>query len=244
MINPMNFLILSSDELIIFSKEVLTIMDAKKVKTPALMQFIHKTSQMLVLFQGALEREKKNPFALLSIEKEAARDSAYIGFCLFLDAASHRTTAGWSVASSIILEVIRRNNWSNTTLGYKADSAVLTNIILEIRSKCNTELAHIGGTDWLDELDAAQIAFNTASHQKVKTTYYDEPTICKIRPQLTTSLKSLFSMISVLQLDAPIPDFATIETALNELIISSLTCINITGPRAETRKKSMVSTAG
>lgn len=243
MIETVNFALLPSDELFTFTKRALPIVEAKKEQIYGLEPFYAKTSQAFALYQSALERETKSPFTLLLARKDAVRDPAFMAFRTYVEAASYRATPGWADAANKILEVVRRHGWSAVALGYKAETAVLTNIVSEIRNKCVDEINLIGATEWLNELDAAQQDFDAVAHQSITEAPVGEPTIAGIRPALTNSLKSLFSMISLLQSTTPTDELAALETALNELIVRSLSTVKAADTRAENAKKEEVQKA-
>ena len=236
MINSLNFSLFPSDELFTFAKGALTIVEPQKEQTPALAPFIDKATTSLTNYQSALEREKKNPFTLLLAEKDGIRDAAFMAFRTLAEAASYRAKPGWNAAASKLLEIIRRQGWSAASLGYKAETAAITNIISEVKTKCAAELTLIKASEWLEELETAQQAFDTATHQSVTNTPTGEPTIWEIRPQLTNALKALFSMISLLQSATPTPELAATETAINELIVRSLSTVKAADTRADNKK--------
>ncbi len=237
MIASLNFSLFPSDELFTFAKGSLTIVETKKDQATGLVPFFDKASQVLVLYQSALEREKKNPFTRLLAEKDSLRDAAFMAFRTYIEAASYRATPGWAAAATKILEIVRRHGWSAAALGYKAETAVITNIVSELRNKCADELALLGVAGWLDELDAAQQDFNGVFHESVVAAPNGEPTVWEVRPQLTAALKSLFSMISLLQSATPTESLASLETALNELIVRSLATVKAADTREENQKK-------
>jgi len=237
MINSLNFSLFPSDEFFTFAKGTLTIVETKKDQIPGLVPFFYKTSDTFVLYQSALEREKKNPYTVLVAGSDTTRDSGFWAFRTYVEAASYRLIPSWAAAATKILDVIHRHGWTAYGFGYKAETAAITNIISEIRNKCADELALIGATDWLNELEAAQQAFDAVFHQSVTAAPKGEPTIWEVRPQLTTSLKSLFSMISLMNSGTPSDDLASLETSLNELILRSLSTVKAAGTRAENAKK-------
>jgi hypothetical protein len=237
MIASVNFALFPSDELFTFTKRALTIVETKKDQIPGLEPFYAKTSETFALYQRALERETKNPFTLLLAAKDAVRDSAFMGFRTYIEAASYRAIPGWTDAANKILEIIRRHGWSAAVFGYKAETAAITNIISEVRNKCADELALIGANDWLNELEAAELDFDAVAHQSVNEAPAGEPTIVGVRPALTNSLRSLFSMIALLNSSTPSDTLTALETALSELIVRSLATVKAAGTRAENQKK-------
>jgi hypothetical protein len=239
MINSLNFSLFPSDEFYTFSNGAVTIVEEKKDQTPALLPFIDNSTQLVVSYQSALERERKNPFTLLLAEKDAVRDSAFMAFRTYTEAAGYRNMEGWHNAASKVLEVIRRHGWSAASMGYKAETAALEGAISELKLKCADEISLMGSTEWLDEVDAAQKDFADVAHQSVINAPIGVPTLIDVRPALTQSLRALFSMISLLQSNTPSDALKAIETALNELIIRSLSTVKAADTRAGNQKKAV-----
>lgn len=236
MINSLNFSLFPSDEFFTFAKGVLAIVGPQKGQTPGLEPFVNKATTSLTSYQSALEREKKNPFTLLLAEKDGIRDSAFMAFRTLTEAASYRAKPGWNAAANKIIEIIRRHGWSAASQGYKAQTAALTNMVSEIKGKCTAELTLIQATDWLEELEAAQQDFDAVAHQSITEAPTSEPTVVSARPVLTNSLRSLFSMISLLNSGTPSEELTTLETAINELIVRSLATVKAADTRAENLK--------
>lgn len=236
MIQSINYSLFPSDEFFTFAKAAIAIVELRKDLIPGVQPFYAKTVESLTEYQSALERERKSPFTKLLAEKDAARDAAFMAFRTLAEAAGYRAKPGWPAASSKIVEIIRRQGWSAASLGYKAETAAITSIISEVKTKCAEELTLIKASDWLDELEAAQQAFEVVAHESVTATPAEGPTIWQVRPQLTNAVKSLFAMISLLQSATPTPELAATETAINELITRSLATVKAADTRAENKK--------
>lgn len=237
MITTVNFSLFPSDELFTFSKGVLAIVEPKKEQITALTPFVEKAARSVTLYQSALERERKNPFTLLLVKADSKRDSSFMAFRMYIEAATYRNMEGWYAAASKIAEIIRRHGWSAASFGYKAETAALTNIISEVKTKCAAELVLTAAIEWLTELETAQQAFDDVFHQSVTAAPTNEPTVWEVRPALVNSIKSLLSIIALLQSGTPSRDLSALETALNELIVRSLSTIKAAGTRAENAKK-------
>lgn len=236
MITTVNFSLFPSNELFTFAKGSLSVVNEKKEHIPAIFPFAEKANQMLIIYQSALERERKNPFTSLLATTDADRDSSFYGLRTYFEATGYRKLEGWNAASEKLMEIIRRHGWSAASMGYKAETAALTNIISEIKTKCASELELIGATEWLAELEATQLAFEEAFHRSITTMPTGEATVWETRPLLVNALRSLFSMISLLQSETPSEDLMTLETSLNELINRSLSTVKATGTRIENAK--------
>ena len=134
MITTVNFSLFPSNELFTFAKGAITIVDEKKEQIPAIVPFAEKAGQSLTMFQSALERERKSPFTLPLATADTKRDGSFYGFRTYVEATGYRDKEGWTEASTKMLEIIRRHGWSAALMGYKAETAVLTNIISEIKN--------------------------------------------------------------------------------------------------------------
>jgi len=237
MINSVNYSVFPADELFTFVRASLKLVDEKKSEVPSLVPFYDKANVHLVAYQAAMEREKKNPYTTVLAGKDGIRDGAFFAFRTFIEAAGYRQKEGWSAASSRIMEIIRRQGYSAAKLGYKAESAVLTNIVAEVREKCQAELTLTTATEWLDELDTAQLDFDTTFKQSIQAGSANEPTVWEVRPALVHSVKAVFSMIALIHANTPDPVLAELEASLNELIVRSLSTLKAAGTRNENQKK-------
>ncbi|NVO10322.1 MAG: hypothetical protein HXX16_10205 [Bacteroidales bacterium] len=237
MISTTNFSLFPSDELFTFAKGALTIVEEKRTAIPSLIPFLDKANQQLSLYQNALERTKKNPYTELQAEKDSLRDDSFMVLRTYMEAMSYRAKAGWSAAATKILEVIRRHGWNAASMGYKAETAAINSITSELRGKYATEIVFLNAEELLAELEADQRAFEETSHLNVKNAPTSEPTIWEVRPTLSNSLKSLFTLISLLNTSAPSRDLSTLESVLNELIVRSLSTVKANETRSENQPK-------
>lgn len=236
MINTTNFSLFPSDELYTFAKRALAIVEEKRTGVPTLIPLLDRTTQQFSLYQNALEREKKNPYTSLLSAKDHLRDAAFMVLRTYAEAMSYRIKEGWASASQKIIEVIRRYGWSAASFGYKAESAAINNMTAELRGKCATEVQLINAEEYLAELEAAQKDFESVAHLSVTNAPSGDPTIWDVRPNLSNSLKSLFSLISLLNASTPSNDLAMLETTLNELVVKSLASVKAADTRTEKQK--------
>jgi len=135
------------------------------------------------------------------------------------------------------LGVFRKHDWSAYRLGYKAKSGVINNIISEIRTKYATELALIGGTVLLDELEMAQNEFEAAAKQFVEVATTNEPTVAEARPELIAALRALFQFVGLQQIATPSENLTALINTLNELINTSISTLKASDTRSENQKK-------
>lgn len=238
MITILNFTLFSSKELFTFGKNALALAEAKNSSIPALQPFLTNAKTRLSAFQSALERESKNPAVQLQSEKDKIRIDAFMAFRNFIESGTTRRKEGVSAASTDIVGVIRKHSWTVQLLGQKARTAVINNIVSEIKTKHAAQLATTGAAELLDELEQAQHDYETTAKQVVETaSENNEPTVSETRPELIAALKSLFQIISLQEISAPSADVTALIAALNEHITASLATVKASDTRAENAKK-------
>lgn len=236
MINSINYSLLPSNEFYTFNLRVLEIFKGKDLNGTGIDVFVNRVKTASEPFGKAFERESKNPFTEKLALADSGRDEGFFGFRNYVEACSHRSKEGWHDAAVKILEVVRKHGWSAAHFGYKAETAAITSIVSECRTKYEAELNLLSATDWLNELDAAQQAFETIMKESVVPSTDNGPTITETRPVLTEALKSLFSMID-LQYKATgktlLVDYAK---SINDLITQTMTSVKANATRADNKK--------
>ncbi|MEI6754061.1 MAG: DUF6261 family protein [Paludibacter sp.] len=238
MITSLNFSLFPSKELFTFGKNTLSIAETKKGSIIVIEPFLNNAKTRLATFQSAMERESKNPLIITQSEQDSVRIDAFMTFRNAAESATTRRKEGVSAAGIEIVATIRKHTWTIQTLGQKARTAVLNNIISEIKTKHAAQLILIGGTELMEELEQAQHDYETASTQVVESaSENNEPTVGESRPELIAALKALFQIISLQEIAAPSADVIALIAALNELIINSLSTVKASGTRAENAKK-------
>ena len=238
MISSLNYALFPSKELFTFGKNVLTLVETKKSGITVLSPFVDNAQTKLSAFQGALERESKNPLVKTQSEQDKVRIDAFMTFRNAAESATTRRKEGVPAAAADIVATIRKHTWTIQSLGQKARTAVLNNIISEIKSKHAAQLALIGAEELLEELEQAQKDYETASKKVVESaSANNEPTVAESRPELVAAVKALFQIISLQEISAPSADVTALIASLNELIINSLSTVKATGTRAENKKK-------
>jgi len=237
MITSVNYSFFPGNELHTFGTRTYTIVDAKKSDFPGVVPYLNNLEVKFNVFQSAQERESKNPATKLQGAKDERRNNAILSFRSYGESASLRPIEGWKNAGDAILGVIRKHDWSAHHLGYKAKSGVINNIISEIRTKYAAELALIGGTELLNELEIAQKEFEAAAKQFVEVASTNEPTVAEARPELIAALRALFQFIGLQQIAAPSEKLTALISTLNELINTSISTLKASDTRWENQKK-------
>jgi len=238
MISSLNFALFPSNELFTFSKNVIALAEAKKLKIPAIEPFLLNANTKTIAFQSALERESKNPLIKSQSDSDKIRIDAFMTFRNYSESATTRQKQGVPEAAAVIIATIRKHTWTIQSLGQKARTAAITNIISETKTKHAAELTLIGGNELLDELTHAELDYESA-FKKVQESIAtsNEPTVADTRPEAVAAIKALFQIVSLQEISAPSADVAALISSLNELITTSLSTVKATGTRAENNKK-------
>jgi len=235
MISSLNFALFPSNELFTFSKNVIALAEAKKLKIPAIEPFLLNANTKTIAFQSALERESKNPLIKSQSDSDKIRIDAFMTFRNYSESATTRQKQGVPEAAAVIIATIRKHTWTIQSLGQKARTAAITNIISETKTKHAAELTLIGGNELLDELTHAELDYESAFKESIATS--NEPTVADTRPEAVAAIKALFQIVSLQEISAPSADVAALISSLNELITTSLSTVKATGTRAENNKK-------
>jgi hypothetical protein len=236
MISNVNFSLFPSDELLTVTNESLAIVEPQKNINLAVTPFWEKAKTIRTLYQGAMERELKNPYTKAVSEKDQVRSESFMAFRTYVEACSHRRIPDWKEASNKILDVFRHYGWNVATMGYRAETATIINIISDLKNKYTAELALISGQDWMDELDTTEKEFDAIRNESLTNLPVDGPTVWEVRPQLVASLKAMFSMISLLNSSAPNEDLTAVENSLKELISTTLSSVKASRTRIKNAK--------
>ncbi len=237
MIETKNFTIIPTDELFTLTERTIELVTDVKLAVPSVVPLLENVCNTYVDFQAALEHEHSDPNTPLIKEKDKIRDNGFLAYRDYLVAAKHRLQPEWPVAAKKLITVVKQLGWTAYNLGYKAESAAIINIVIETRNKYSDELTTINATDWLNELDAAEQAFDTAVKQSLKEVKADDPIIKLVRPKVINDLKALYNFITLLQVGKANPELAALEISLNELVVKSLATAKAAKTRAENKKK-------
>jgi hypothetical protein len=238
MIASVNYSLFPGGELLTFARRSIAAAEAKKLQLPSLIPYLNNANAKCDAFQGAQERESKNPVTKQQAVKDGVRNDAFIAFRTHGESASARRKEGWSAAAESLLSVIRKHGWSAQLLGYKAKTGVLNTIISEIRTKYSAEVAFIGADELLDELEAAELDFEATANRFVEVAAAaNVPTVMETRPELIVAIRAMLQFIGLQQIAAPSDDLTALIATLNELIVSSLSTVRASDTRAENNKK-------
>jgi len=238
MIQKTNFSLFPSEELYSFSKKAIILVEEKKTTILAVEPFLGNTKPRLEDFKNALDREAKNPLVKIRTLKTTSQIDAFMALRKQAESASTRKKVGVSEAALVIIDVIRKYGWSLQSLGQKARLSQLDGLITELKTKHPEEVATIGATELLEELEQAQADYLIADTNAVRSeNNSSDPTVSETRQPLIESVRQLFQIISLQEVSAPSANVTALIASLNELITTSLATVKATDTRTENAKK-------
>jgi hypothetical protein len=234
MITSVNLSLFPSNELLTFVKGTISLVESKKMQLPAIYPFLDNVILKCNNYQGALERELKNPLIKLQSARDHVRSDDFVAYRDYCQSAETRRKPGWAEAAGRLLAVIRKHGWSAQTMGYKAKTAAITKIVSETRTKYQGDVILINADEWLRDLEMSETDFEEVIKQVASTNH--EPVVVETRPELMAALRALFQTVSLQQIAAPSAELDALTTQLNEFIVTSLTSVKAAGTRAENLK--------
>ena len=238
MIQSTNFALFPSEELYSFTKKSIILIDEKKTTVPAVEPFLSISKARLEEFKNALDREAKNPLVKIRTQKATDQIDAFMAMRKQAESASTRKKAGVAEAANSIIDLIRKYGWTLQRFGQKTRLTQLDGLISELKIKYLAEVALIGATELLEELEQAQADYLVADTNVVRSeNNSNDPTVTETRQPLTDSVKQLFQIISLQEVSSPSRNLIALITSLNELITTSLATVKATNTRAENAKK-------
>ena len=94
----------------------------------------------------------------------------------------------------------------------------------------------INATELLEDLETAEADFDNTMNESIKNQPTDQPTIGKVRPELTEALTDLYSMVWLLNKGTSSEDLKELQNSLNELIVLSLATVKAAITRSKNKK--------
>ncbi|TAJ13602.1 hypothetical protein DMA11_08570 [Marinilabiliaceae bacterium JC017] len=232
MIKTINYSLLLSRVLFTLAQRCLTLYNEFLTEDNGLKVFRDKLAEVFGHYAQAFERETSSPYTERKANKDNKRDNAFIAFRTYIEACSYHDFENWIEYAEDILAVIQKHGWTAYKLGYKKETAALTNLVSEIRNKHEVALNALSADIWLDELEAANEAFEAVKKESVTNTT-TEATISETRPELEQAMRSLFTMTDLLYQANPTDGLKKLITDLNELISQTMA----TAKAAATRRR-------
>jgi hypothetical protein len=224
MIANMNFTILGNKELFTFGQMLLTIADELIDESDSIGPFADNCRSAMTIFGKGFSLSTKNAYTEILEEKDVIRDKSFLAFRNYMESCTYRQKEGWAAAAEKITNVIRKHGWHASHMGYKAQSAALTSMIMELNEQFLAEVDFLGGREWLTEMETAQKDFETVMMESISSqSAQSDVTLTDIRPKVINAFKSLISIIDLRQQIANNEGLTKAVGRVNELITQTMT---------------------
>jgi hypothetical protein len=238
MIDSMNLKLVPSDELLTFAQRSVGIFSGILKTGHPLLSFFNKASVALDNYNKAMEREIKNPFTKLLVSGDFTRDNYFYAFRFYIEAFSYRMDNGYAEAANKILDIIHKHGWTAPSMSYKAQTAAVTMIIDEIKTKCMAEIKLLNADEWFKMVVSSQDSFEALQKESIKNSSNNGPTILETRPILIKTIKDLFKMTDLKLTEEPdSTEYKAYVNAINELISITMSTARANATRLANKKK-------
>ena len=238
MIDSMNVTLLQSDDLLTFGQRSVGIFSEVPKEKHALSSFVSKALVAEENYSKAFERESKNPYTPKLFEKDFVRDNRFYGFRYYVESFSFHPDVQIAEASNKILDIIRKHGWTAPSLSYKAQTAAVTKIISELKSKCWPEIDLVNAKDWFGFMETSQNDFEAVQKESVQNTKNNGPTLLETRSVMVKCIKDLFKMADLKLTEEPnSEEYKAYVSAINELISITMTTARANATRQANKKK-------
>jgi Family of unknown function (DUF6261) len=168
MIKKISLKQLVSTELYQFFSLILGIVDATNPTVSKIKPQRDALNDFLQKLQAAINKEKA--FALTKVLEalDTRRDDAISGLMMWITGLTKHPKAVTKEAAKIVKAYLDTHGNSIASQNYQTESAILAKIVADYNSNTpwKTALEGLGGKDWIDEIDAANTAFNTTYQQR------------------------------------------------------------------------------
>ena len=239
--NSLPYTILYSNEFYTSSKRIHGIL------TSTLTDNSYVTSLCSLLGTGISDMEKalgkalKSEFTPVLFQKDAERDSAYLGLRNFIKSYVHSRDSVKAGAAIKLLSVIENAGNNIYRLGYVDETAKLNALILSLKAgEMAQALQTTGATEWFQEMETAQLEFEKAYKEKVDMeSAIDYPLLKDSKNRIAKTLKALLSFVESNAELTP-AQYKPVEEKINEVITSIVSITRARITRVENEKKQVV----
>jgi len=218
MIKKMIFSLLHINELLAYSNEIKTYLQASGLESlpiqPLVVEFVAKQEKAL----AASNRSQSSQYTQWLRETDHRRDESFIAFRNLMEANTHRADEDIVRDAAAICRIIRGHGWSLYAEGQKVESAKLASLIKELELEENqTAITSLNSLLWYKEMVDDNSAYTQMVEDKAKTKAgevdYDTE---KLYKDLRLTCNDLFDSIEVLNRINPDPKYLEIANYCNE----------------------------
>jgi hypothetical protein len=212
-------------ELMTTAGRTLTAVAPVTSQEPFLQKIATKIEEDKNELEVALNRERGSEYTQQLMARDSGRDNAFTAFRDYVKACTRRSQPEIVDAAELIVNAIRKQGWTLYLSGYARETASLNMLFNDLSShELTAAIQTIGAQLWLDDLKAAQTAFEETYQTKVSTeTQIDYPALRDAKMQLGRHLNTLLDCIQILLCLGETETYEPIANQLNEIITDVMT---------------------
>ncbi|MUP39177.1 DUF6261 family protein [Labilibaculum euxinus] len=185
--------------------------------------FLKNTESTCEKFEYALQRDLVNPFTQLLFEADQKRDNRFLGFKGYVAIGKYHESEAWNKAAAEIEVLIDRYGGDLYKMAVAEETAVLDNLISDLNAEpYATAIRTIQGKEWMDFMVLANQEYKDLSLQRSELNNTNTNTLGDSRKPAVNAVKSLLSMISLLNQATANPVLSTLIEQLDNHIAKSM----------------------
>jgi hypothetical protein len=236
--NNFPYSILDSSELYASATRIYPILNAGLTTDKYITNSLPFLQSGLTDMEKALGKNLKSSFTSVLLEKNKARNEAFLGFRDFVSAYTHSSNATKKLAAINLQTIVHTTGNTIYKLG-KADETTQMNALITALKV--TEPAQwiqtIGAADWFTEVQTSELAFETENTAKANTeSTINYPLLNNSKAQVVTWLTSILSYVDS-NTTHDSKTFTPVVKAIDEVITDIVTIARARITREENEKK-------
>lgn len=226
--------ILSSTELFTTAKRIVDVSKSSLGDNPYVAKLCTFIEQGNSDLQKALGRTFTSDFTMLLYNMDEARDHAFIGFRVFVDAFTHSAIPAKKAAANTLAAIFENIGNTVYSLGYAVETAKIKTLITKLSVPvAQVAIETIGATEWHDQLTTSQEAFENVYMGKVDAIpTVNVPLIKDSRTLIAKYLGSLLNYIGT-NSDFDNANYDPIKTKIDEIVTETVAIARARSTRKE-----------
>ena len=176
-------------------------------------------STLLQREDSALEKIRKSILTDPITTADSLRDSIFRGLELIVEGYMHSVVVVEVEAANVIRIVT--NHYGNVTKkSYNEETALIHNLVRDLRERCDSALNTLNLVRWVDDLDAANTAFDNLMNERYEETASQNiENVREVRRAMDTVYQQLIAAIEVgAQLAAGSDAYAALINEINQRV--------------------------
>lgn len=201
MLNELHASLLSPTELSTTATRMHALVANAKLNEPFIKNLNDMVESDNTDLETALGRYRFSDFTPMMLEKDKARDDAYVALRDYLAACSRRQDPTVVAAANLLVNIFRNRGWTLYNLGYTQESAALKLLFNDLETpEATAALKTLNAEGWYNDVKTTQSAFEEVFNQKITAeARADYPQLHQAKNRLAQHLIILMSCIGVLE---------------------------------------------